>query len=438
MAVARWIAGLCLMLLAWAPAGAQEPPPLSEIGAAVDAVMPKVIAWRRDIHQNPELSNREFRTAELVAGHLRELGLEVETGIAHTGVVAILRGGRPGGVVALRADMDALPVEEKSDLSFASKATSEYLGATVPVAHACGHDAHTAMLMGAAEVLASMRAHIPGTIKFIFQPAEEGPPPGEQGGAELMIEDGVLDDPAPTAIFAMHVMPGDPGKLYHRAGAMLASSDRIYITVTGRQTHGAKPWGGIDTVSIAAEIITAINGVASRQLDISRGPVVITIATVHGGVRHNIIPDTVELTGTLRTFDPETRLEAMRRVTRTAEKVAESWGAEAEVTFTEPNLVTYNDPALAAEMVPSLVRAAGDGMVAESGLITGAEDFSFFQQKIPGFYYRLGINKPGVAEGDAAPNHSPYFFVNEDALAVGVRAHVVTALDYLARRAEGR
>jgi len=407
----------------------------AEVAAKVAAIEGKVIAWRRDIHEHPELSNREFRTSELVAAHLRALGMEVKTGVAHTGVVGVLKGGRPGGVVALRADMDALPVKEPDGLAFASNATAEYDGNTVPVMHACGHDTHVAMLMGAAEILAGMRDRIPGTITFIFQPAEEGAPRGEEGGARFMIAEGVLEDPAPSAIFGLHVMPGLPGTIEYRAGAVQASADRIRIVIKGRQTHGALPWKGIDPITVGAEIVLALNSVASRQLDVTRGPVVITVGTFHGGARNNIVPDDAVLTGTLRTFDASVREDAMARIERTAKLVGEAAGATVTVEFDDPTLVTVNDATLTEESVASLKAAAGAPNVSLFEPITGAEDFSYYQAKIPGFYYYLGINKEGVSKADAAPNHSPLFYVNEDALKVGVRAHVLTALDYLERHA---
>lgn len=408
-----------------------EPPDLS---AAFEAIEPKVIAWRRDIHEHPELSNREFRTAAKVADHLRALDFdEVKTGIAHTGVVGTLEGGKPGPVIALRADMDALPVREQTDLPFASKAKAEYNGEEVYVMHACGHDTHVAMLMGAAEILAKNRALVPGTVKFIFQPAEEGAPAGEEGGATLMIEEGVLEPPdAPEAIFALHAWPLRAGTLSYRAGSFMAASDSLYIDIRGRQTHGSSPWHGVDPIYVAARIVTALQGVPSRQLDITKGPAVITIGSIHGGVRGNIIPDDVHMEGTIRTFDAGVREELHARLRRTVNHVAEASGAKATVAIDPYAPVTGNDPELLESMMPTLQWAAGEGNVVEHPLITGAEDFAHYETHIPGMYLMLGVNKEGVGPGEAPSNHSPLFYVNEDALIVGVRALVGFALEYAA------
>ncbi|MFQ5534479.1 MAG: amidohydrolase [Sphingomonadales bacterium] len=404
-----------------------------EISKRSETVEHKVIAWRRDIHAHPELSNREFRTGALVAGHLRNLGLDdVRINVAHTGVVATLKGGLPGPTVALRADMDALPVTEMVDLPFASHVQTTYNNRNVGVMHACGHDTHTAMLMGVAEVLAGMRDRIPGTVMFIFQPAEEGAPRGEKGGASLMIEEGVLDGPeAPEAIFGLHVWPGPPGQISYRAKGAMAASDWLRIKVTGRQTHGSSPWRGIDPIVIAGQIMTSLQTIPSRQLDITVAPAVVTIGSIHGGVRGNIIPDDVEMIGTIRTFDREMREDLHQRIRRTAEKIAESAGATAEVTIEGYAPVTFNDPVLTRKLLPALERAAGNDKVVVSPPVMAAEDFAFYQEHIPGFYVFLGINKPDVPADQAAPNHSPYFYVNEDALIVGVRTMANLALQYL-------
>ncbi len=404
----------------------------AELDAIIESLMPSVIEWRHDIHQHPELSNREHRTAAKVAEHLRAIGLDsVDTGIAHTGVVGTLVGGRPGPVVALRADMDGLPVKEMTGLPFASQATGEYNGAEVPIMHACGHDAHVAILMGAAAALAEVRESIPGTVKFFFQPAEEGAPRGEKGGAALMLEEGVLDGPgAPEAIFGLHVWPEASGSLGYRSGGALAASDALYIKVIGRQTHGSSPWRGVDPVIAAAQVITALQTIPSRQLDITKAPAVVSIGSIHGGVRGNIIPDFVEMTGTIRTFDPNMREEFLERIRTTAVAVAESSGATAEVELRPGVPVTYNDPELTERMLPTLERAAA-GRVKQLDFIMGAEDFSYFQERVPGFYFVLGVNKEGVGPYDAAPNHSPNFYVNDDALIVGVRAMAGVAIDYL-------
>lgn len=407
------------------------------LDAAFAAVEPKVIAWRRDFHEHPELSNREFRTARIVAEHLRSLDFDaVETEVAHTGVVGTLVGGRPGPVVALRADMDALPVREQTGLPFASTATGEYNGEEVPVMHACGHDTHVAMLMGAAEVLAANRDTIAGTVKFFFQPAEEGAPAGERGGAALMIDEGVLEEPnAPEAIFALHAWPVETGSLNYRAGGFMAAADNLEIAIRGRQTHGSSPWAGVDPIHVAAQVMTALQAIPARHLDITRGPAVITIGKISGGVRGNIIPDDVTMAGTIRTFDVGVREELHARLRRTVHSIAEAAGAAAEVTIDPYAPVTTNDPALLEAMMPTLEWAAGASKVKQHTPITGAEDFALFEEHIPGLYLMLGVNEPGVPAGESAPNHSPRFDAYEGALITGVRALVGLALGYPARSA---
>ena len=346
-----------------------------EIDRRVALIMPKVIEWRRDIHEHPELSNREVRTAKLVADHLIRLGLEVKTGVARTGVVGILRGGKPGPVVALRADMDALPVTEQVDLPFKSVARTQYNGTEVGVMHACGHDNHVAILMGVAEVLAGMKAQIPGTVKFIFQPAEEGPPAGEDGGAPLMVKEGVLDNPKPGAIFGLHVWPDQTGTIGYRPGSAMAAADGLSIVVHGRQTHGSSPWGGVDPIVVASQIVLALQTIPSRQIDVTIGPAVVTVGMIQGGNRGNIIPDSVIMVGTIRTFDESIRREIHARVKRTAEAIAQSAGATATVTIQAGGLVTYNDPALTERMVPTLKRVAGDANASPQRPIMGSEDF---------------------------------------------------------------
>ncbi len=399
---------------------------------AFATVEPKVIEWRRDIHQNPELGNREFRTAAKVADHLKALGFdEVKTGVAHTGVVGTLKGDSPGPTIALRADMDALPVEEQTGLPFASLARTDYNGKEVSVMHACGHDTHVAILMGAAEVLAHNRDKISGTVKFFFQPAEEGPPVGEEGGAKLMIKEGVLDgDDAPEAIFGLHAWPARAGTINYRSGSFLAAADTMHITVKGRQTHGSAPWRGVDPIFVAAQIMIAIQAIPSRQLDITKGPAVITIGSIHGGVRHNIIPDQVEMTGTIRTFDAGERESLLAKLRRTVKLVAEAGGATATVTIKPYGPVTSNDAALLQKLMPTLVHAAGADNVIEHPLITGAEDFAQFQARIPGLYLMLGVRPDKYTASDAPSNHSPLFDANEDALIIGVRTMVGLALDY--------
>ena len=420
--------GVCLFLLA-VPALADLD---AEVAAAAEAMQEQVVAWRRDIHEHPELSNREFRTSRLVAEHLESLGMEVKRGVAHTGVVGLLKGGKPGPVVALRADMDALPVEEKTGLSFASKQRGEYEGREVGVMHACGHDNHVAILMGAATVLAGIADQLPGSIKFVFQPAEEGPPRGENGGAKMMIEEGVLEKPEVDAIFGLHVgQHSVPGQAAYRARGFMASAQRFDIVVKGRQTHGARPWAGVDPVVIAAQIVGALQNIVSRQIDITQHPAVVTVGSFQSGVRNNIIPDTAELSGTIRTFDPEVRLQIHEKIKNIATHIAQAHGAEAVVEIDPGVPVTYNDPRLTNRMVPSLNKVYGRENVSVSARITGAEDFSFFQENVPGFFFFIGVRPPGRSPAEAIPNHSPYFDADEAALVPGVHAMSQLAVDYL-------
>ncbi|MCC5886014.1 MAG: amidohydrolase [Gammaproteobacteria bacterium] len=411
------------MMNAWA-----EGPVPAAVAERIETVMPKVVAWRRDVHEHPELANREFRTAALVADHLLELGLEVRTEIAHTGVLGILRGGQPGPVVALRADMDALPVVEQTGLPFASRVRSEYMGQEVGVMHACGHDLHVAILMGVAEVLSDMREELPGTVMFVFQPAEEGAPPGEEGGAELMIKEGLFDELLPDAIFGLHVVPSPVGTIGWRSGGIMASSDRFTIKVRGKQTHGAVPWGGVDPIVVAAQIVLGLQTIPSRQLDSTLTPSIVTVGAIRGGVRHNIIPDEVDMTGTLRTFDPDTQRQIHERVTRTAESIAASAGASADVEIFLGYPVTYNDPELTRRMLPTLGRVAGPGLI-EAPRATGAEDFSFYQKEVPGMFFFVGIGSDDPSK--VHPNHSPLFYADERGLPIGVTAMTALALDFL-------
>jgi len=428
--------GLIMLVTAGLPprATAQDSEPLhAEIDRLAAEVSDDVVAWRRDLHQNPELGNREFRTAGIVAEHLRSLGLdEVRTEVAHTGVVGVLRGGRPGPVVGLRADMDALPVTELAEIPFASTATTEYNGQEVGVMHACGHDAHTAALMGAASVLAGMREDLAGTVVFLFQPAEEGAPLGEEGGAELMIAEGAVESPRPEAYFGLHTSPFPTGLLGWRSGGIMASADEFTITVIGRQTHGAAPEMGVDPIVVASQIVLALQTIPSRQVA-AINPVVVTVGKIEGGVRFNIIPDTVKLDGTIRTHDPAVQDEVHARIRRTAEGIAESAGATAEVEIRRLYPVTYNDPGLIAASLQSLRRVAGEQGLVQIPPLMVAEDFSFFAREAPGFYFMLGVNAPGVGYGEAASNHSPYYYVNEDALEIGVRSMATLAVDYLER-----
>ncbi|MDG2278937.1 MAG: amidohydrolase [Pseudomonadales bacterium] len=406
---------------------------LSEkIDDQINTLAEQVVAWRRDIHEHPELSNREFRTSKLVAEHLTALGMDVQTDDAHTGVVGILKGGRPGGVVALRADMDGLPVVEKTGLPYASKAVSEYEGNTVGVMHACGHDNHVAILMAAAEVLASVREEIPGTIKFVFQPAEEGAPKGEEGGASLMIAEGVLQEPAPSAIFGLHIgQHGLAGTANYRPNGFLASAQRFDIKVQGVQTHGARPWAGVDPVVVAAQIINSLQTIVSRQIDITRAPAVVTVGSIHSGIRNNIVPETARLSGTIRTFDPDVRLAIHEKIYRIATNIGEAHSAQVTVEIDPGVPVTFNDADLTESMVPTLRRVYGAENVFMSGRITGAEDFSFYQEQIPGFFFFVGGRPPEIPPDKAIPNHSPYFYVDEAALVPGVKAMSHLAVDYL-------
>jgi amidohydrolase len=430
---------LLASLAATAVAGAQSPSPLLAIVERKSKELEaKVVAWRRDIHQHPELGNRETRTAKLVIDHLRSLGLEVRTPVAHTGVVGVLRGGRPGPAVALRADMDALPVTEEVDLLFKSTVRTVYNGQEVGVMHACGHDNHVAILMGVAELLAGVRDQLPGSVTFIFQPAEEGPPAGERGGAELMIEQGALENPTVDAIFGLHVFPFPTGQVVYRSGGIMASSDSWKVVIHGRQTHGALPWNGVDPIVIASQLVTNMQTIVSRQTDLTLTPAILTVGYIRGGVRVNIIPDSVELGGTIRAFDEPTRDSIQARLTRLAKNLAEASGAKASVEITRLTTVTYNDPALTERMVPTLRRALGADVVREGRPTTTAEDFSAFQQKVPGLFFFLGVTPPGTDPATVAPNHSPKFFADERALVPGVKALSALAIEFLATGGRGR
>ena len=392
----------------------------------------KIIAWRRDFHQHPELSNREFRTAKVIAEHLRSLGLEVQTGIANTGVVAILQGGKPGPLVALRADMDALPVTEQTDLPFKSVAIGEYRGKQVGVMHACGHDLHVAMLMGAAEQLVAIREQVQGQVMFIFQPAEEGAPPEEGvAGAELMLQQGLFAQQKPDAVFGIHVWSaGNTGVIGYREGPLMASSDRFEITVKGRQTHGSRPWGGVDPIVAAAQIIGATQTIVSRQIDITKAPAVLSYGIVEGGVRNNIIPDDVYLEGTIRNFDMGNRAAIFEQLKTTAEMTAKATGADAHVHIDEGYPVTINDAELTRKMLPTMQRVAGADNVKVNALVTGAEDFSYYALETPGLFVFLGITPEGQDPITAPSNHSPFFYADEAALKTGTELYVNWVLDY--------
>jgi amidohydrolase len=405
-----------------------------EVTAAAEKLQAKVVAWRRDFHQHPELSNREQRTAAKVAEHLRSLGLKPKTGIAHHGVVAIIKGGKPGPRIALRADMDALPVTERSDLPFASKATSSYRGETVGVMHACGHDAHTGILMGVAEALVAMRADLPGEVMLIFQPSEEGAPTGEEGGAALMLKEGLFKDFRPDAVFGLHVFSYlQAGQIGVRQGPLMAASDRFAIKVVGRQTHGSRPWSGIDPIVAAADLIGSAQTIVSRRTDISKLPAVVTFGAIKGGIRYNIIPDEVELVGTIRTFDEGVRQKIFADLKNVSEHVAAAHGAKvvAEVPDQPGNPVTVNNPELTARMLPSLQAAAGRDNVSEPSLHMGAEDFSFYALEVPSMFYFVGATAKGIDPVAAPSNHSPEFMLDESSLDLGFRSLMQVALDYL-------
>lgn len=427
---------ICLalaVLVTWfKPPMAAAPQALApEVDRLAVAVGPELLQWRRYLHQHPELSNREVETAKYVAERLRSFGLEPKTGIARTGVVAVLQGGRPGRGVALRADMDGLPVREEVDVPFASRATGEYEGNTVGVMHACGHDTHVAILLAVARVLTQMKDRLPGSVTFIFQPAEEGVPLAERpAGAEQMVAEGVLENPRVEAIFGLHVFANVPtGTLTYRSGPFMAASDSFEILVKGRQTHGSSPWRGVDPIVVGAQIVNALQTIVSRSVDITRLPAVVTVGQFQSGVRNNIIPDTARLVGTIRTFDDDVQKDIHARIKRIAEGVAAGAGASVDVRINLGTPVTSNDPALTARMLPTLERVA-PGRVKESELITGAEDFTFFQRRVPGLFFFLGITPPDQV-GKAPANHSPYFYVDEAALPTGVRALAHLAVDFL-------
>jgi amidohydrolase len=410
------------------------------LDSALKALEPQLLAWRRDLHQHPELGNREFRTAGIVAEHLRKLGLdEVRTGVAHTGVVGLLKGALPGPVVALRADMDALPVTEQVDVPFVSKARTQYNGEEVGVMHACGHDTHVAILMAVAQVLASARAQLRGSVKFIFQPAEEGPPDGERGGAELMIEEGALKNPEPDVILGLHVTSMLPtGVIGLRAGPLMASADEFRIKVKGRQTHGAVPWRGVDPIVTAAQVVLGLQTIVSRQIDLTHEPAVLTVGTIKGGVRNNIIPDEVNMTGTVRTFDEAMRAEIHARIEGTVKGIAQAARAECEVCIKQGYDVTINDSQLTESMLPSLRRVAGEAQVKIVSKITGSEDFSCFQQVVPGLFFFLGVTPTDRDADKADANHSPRFYVDETGLLLGARALAQLTCDWLEAPAGAR
>jgi amidohydrolase len=405
----------------------------ADMEAAIKSVDTKVVNWRRDFHQNPELSNREVRTARIVAEHLKKLGLETETGIAKTGVVALLRTGKPGPTIALRADMDALPVAERTDVPFRSTAKANYRGEQVGVMHACGHDSHTAVLMGVAEVLVKSRDSLRGNVLFVFQPAEEGAPPGEVGGASEMLKAGIFGKYRPEVAFGLHAWASlNTGIIGYRSGPFMAGSQQWRAVVTGKQTHGSRPWQGTDPIVVAAQIVNALQTVVSRQVDITENPAVVSVGIIDGGVRNNIIPDTVELIGTVRTFEAKQKQQIHDAMKRIVENTAEASGASATFEFEQyHNPVTYNDPKLTARVLPSLRKVAGEENVKEIPLITGAEDFAYFGQTVPSFFFMVGVTPRGTSVLDAPANHSPLFYLDEAAIPIAVRAMTTVAVDYL-------
>lgn len=394
------------------------------------AIQSKLVEWRHYLHQHPELSNREYKTSEFVAEHLKALGISVKTGVAKTGVVGLLKGGKPGPVIALRADMDALPVKERVDIPFKSTVTAEYLGNTVPVMHACGHDAHVAMLLGTAEVLSSMQKDIAGTIKFIFQPAEEGPPGDEDGGAELMVKEGVMNDPKVDVVFGMHIESMiEIGRIEYKPGAFMASSDWFTIKVKGKGAHGASPWKGIDPIVVSAQIIEGLQQIVSRQSELTKAPVIITVGKINGGMRNNIIPEECTMDGTIRTLDAGMQKEVWEKIKLTATKIAEASGATADVSISTKTLVTYNDTALVRMMLPSLAKAT-NGNFGERHWSTGAEDFSYYGTKAPAFFFYVGGMPKGNDPAKAPDHHTPDFFIDDSMLYVGVNAFCTLVFDY--------
>jgi amidohydrolase len=423
-----------LLVLSAISTFAQQDPMRSTADRLVQQVEPKVISWRRDFHQHPELGNRETRTAKIIADHLRSLGIEVQTGVAHTGVVGLLKGGKPGPVVALRADMDGLPVTERVPLPFASKVKTQYDGSEVGVMHACGHDTHVSMLMGVAEVLAAMKKDLKGSVKFIFQPAEEGVPKGEEGGAELMVKQGVLENPKVDVIFGLHInAQTEVGKITYRPGGTMAAVSDMRILVKGRQAHGAYPWSSVDPIVVSSQIINSLQTIVSRNVNVTENPAVVTIGSIHGGVRSNIIPEQVDMRGTIRTLSREDEQLVHRRIREIVVKTAEAAGAEAvvDIPYASRYPVTYNDPALTERMLSSLQRSAGKENVSLKPPVTGAEDFSFYQEKVPGLFFFLGGMPKGKDPVTTPSHHTPDFFIDESGLKLGVTSMVNLTLDYM-------
>jgi len=402
------------------------------VAQATDKIEKQCILWRRGFHEHPELSNREIQTAKIVAAHLRSLGIEVKEGIGKTGVVGILKGSKPGPVIGLRADMDALPVTERVDLPFASKVKANFNGQEVGVMHACGHDTHTAILMSVASILSGIKKDLAGTVKFIFQPAEEGPPEGEEGGAPLMIKEGALENPKVDVMFGMHVNAQTPvGQLKYREGGIMAASDWFSIKIKGKQSHGAQPWLGIDPVVIGAQIINGLQTIVSRQSDLTKGAVVISTTMFKGGVRQNIIPEEAELSGTIRTLDKEMQKEVWAKIKQMATNIAEASGATADVSIVSKTLVTYNNPKLTQQILPALQKAAGTENVLEMNAVTGAEDYSFFGDKVPAVFLFFGGMPAGKDPATTAAHHTPDFYIDESGMKTGIKAFCLMVLDYM-------
>ncbi len=420
-------------------ATAQVSPLLPRMDKTAEGLEKKVVAWRRDLHEHPELGNREFNTMAKIAAHLQSLGMEVKTGVGKTGVVGLLKGGKPGPVVALRADMDGLPVTERVDLPFKSQVKTEYNGQTTGVMHACGHDTHVAMLMGAAEVLVSVKSDLKGTVKFIFQPAEEGAPKGEEGGAKLMVKEGVLENPKVDAIFGLHINSStEVGTIKYRSGATMAAVDEFAIKVTGKQTHGAQPWGGVDPIVTASQIVMGLQTIVSRNLPLTDNAAVVTVGAIHGGIRQNIISEELNMIGTIRSLDAGMQQTIHRRINEIAVNIAESAGAKADVEINVMYPITYNDPKLTEQMIGSLETLAGKDNVKTAPAVTGAEDFSFYQQKVPGFFYFLGGMTKGQKADTAAPHHTPDFRIDESCFILGMKSLCHLTVNYMEQSASGK
>src|SRR5436190_4586032 len=403
-----------------------------QIHSAAIKLETKMISWRRDFHTHPELGNREFRTAKIIADHLRSLGIDVKEGVGKTGVVGVLKGTKPGPCIGLRADIDALPILERTGLPFASKEKAQYNGQEVPVMHACGHDTHIAIMMTVAEILSTYKNDLAGSVKFVFQPAEEGPPEGEEGGAALMIKDGVLDNPKGDVMLGMHInSQTEVGVIKYRAGGMMAASDWFTIKVKGKGSHGSQPWMSIDPVVVSAQIINNLQTIVSRQVDLTKNPAVVSVCIVNGGVRANIIPEEVVLTGTIRTLDGETQKQIKENIISMATKTAEASNAKADVTIDNKTSVTYNDPTLVASMLPTFKKVAGDANVIQMNPVTGAEDFSFFGEKVPSIFFYLGGMKKGQDPATAFPHHTADFVIDESGLRLGVETFCNLVFDYM-------